>query len=323
MTLHLEDKWVWDFWFARDGDDTHIFYLQAPRSLGNPDLRHWHSSVGHAVSQDLIHWEILPDTLYPSDDDHAWDSLTTWTGSTFHHDQGWAMFYTGTSKVEIGKIQRIGLATSDDLVHWKKYADNPIMKIDPHRYELLDENIWYEQAWRDPWVFEAGGRFHAFITARVSEGHPKSRGVIGYACSDDLRDWEVKTPIIQPGEFAYLEVPQLVEINQRWYLLFCVESDKYSEQRCARKGVSGGTGTHYMMADDPLGPFIQPEKDLLFGDEAGSTYSGKLVQNKAGKWMFMAAIQYDPFGEFVGDISDPMPLKVKEDGQLEVLDGSK
>ena len=40
MTLRLPDKWVWDFWLARDGTDYHAFYLQAPRALGDPELRH-------------------------------------------------------------------------------------------------------------------------------------------------------------------------------------------------------------------------------------------------------------------------------------------
>ncbi len=320
MVLHLNDKWVWDFWFAHDGDDTHIFYLQAPRSLGNPDLRHWHSAVGHAVSKDLIDWEILPDALHPSGDDSAWDSLTTWTGSIIQHNNSWYMFYTGTSKAENGVIQRIGLAISDDLMIWSQVETNPIIKIDQRWYELLEKNIWYEQAWRDPWVFEERGKFHAFITARCREGQPGERGVIGYACSEDLLEWEVQAPITQPGEFAYLEVPQLVEINNRWYLLFSVESERYSEKRCARKGLDVCTGTHYMMADDPLGPFFSPDKDLLYGDDVGSSYSGKLVQNSTGEWMFMAAIQNDPIGEYVGDISDPMTLMITENGFLEVPD---
>ena len=66
MTLRLPDKWVWDFWLAQDGPDYHIFYLQAPRSLSDPDLRHWNVSVGHAVSQNLRDWGILPDALRPS-----------------------------------------------------------------------------------------------------------------------------------------------------------------------------------------------------------------------------------------------------------------
>jgi beta-fructofuranosidase len=65
MTLRLPDKWVWDFWLAQDGPDYHIFYLQAPRLLGDPGLRHWNVSIGHAVSPDLRNWRVLPDALHP------------------------------------------------------------------------------------------------------------------------------------------------------------------------------------------------------------------------------------------------------------------
>ena len=40
MSFRLPDKWVWDFWFARHEGQHHIFYLQAPRALGDPGLRH-------------------------------------------------------------------------------------------------------------------------------------------------------------------------------------------------------------------------------------------------------------------------------------------
>jgi beta-fructofuranosidase len=36
VSLRLPDHWLWDFWFAVDGDDVHVFYLQAPRALGDP-----------------------------------------------------------------------------------------------------------------------------------------------------------------------------------------------------------------------------------------------------------------------------------------------
>jgi len=84
MALHLEDKWVWDFWFAVESEDYHIFYLQASRALENPDMRHWNVSIGHAVSRDLRQWRILPDALHPSDpaiEPEAFDNHTTWTGA--------------------------------------------------------------------------------------------------------------------------------------------------------------------------------------------------------------------------------------------------
>ncbi len=63
MTLRLEDDWLWDFWTARDGDVFHLFFLRAPRSLRDPELRHHRAVIGHAVSSDLRRWEVLPDAL--------------------------------------------------------------------------------------------------------------------------------------------------------------------------------------------------------------------------------------------------------------------
>ena len=167
MSLRLPEKWVWDFWLAQDGSDYHVFYLQAPRALGDPELRHWNVSIGHAVSQDLRTWQVLPDALHPTRGrPSAWDSYTTWTGSVVHHAGTWYLFYTGTSRSEKGLIQRIGLATSNDLLHWEKHPANPLISADPRWYELLDLELWHEQAWRDPWVFRhpETGEFHALIT---------------------------------------------------------------------------------------------------------------------------------------------------------------
>lgn len=319
MTLHLKDKWVWDFWFAKDRGDYHIFYLQAPRALVDPEIRHWHASVGHAVSKDLRHWQTLPDAVLPSTHEDAWDSLTTWTGSIIQHKGTWYMFYTGTDRSDQGLVQRIGLALSDDLQNWRRYDHNPIITLDPAWYELLDKDIWYEQTWRDPWVFACDGKFHALITARSKQGDPKARGVIGHAVSDDLLHWEIGAPLAEPGEFAYLEVPQLVAINHKWYLIFCVEKEKYAPQRLARKKGKAVTGTHYLIAEQPLGPFRLPENDVLYGDQAGSSYSGKLIQDHTGEWKFMAALFKGGANGFVGDISDPMPVHIGENGAIQVL----
>ena len=59
MTLRLPDHWVWDAWYAVDGDVVHAYFLHAPRSLGDPDRRHFRARVGHAVSRDLVRWEVL------------------------------------------------------------------------------------------------------------------------------------------------------------------------------------------------------------------------------------------------------------------------
>jgi beta-fructofuranosidase len=171
MAFRLEDKWVWDFWFAQDEPDYHMFYLQAPRAVKEAEQRHWHASIGHAVSQDLKNWRVLPDALRPSiGDEKAFDSYATWTGSIIRDRGIWCMFYTGNNKAEQGRIQRIGLATSSDLIGWQKHASNPLIEVDSRWYEPLNLAVYHEQAWRDPWIFWHAGTFHALITGRANHG---------------------------------------------------------------------------------------------------------------------------------------------------------
>ena len=53
MVLEVPGKWLWDSWYARDGELWHGYFLQADRALGDPELRHWNVTQGHAVSRDL------------------------------------------------------------------------------------------------------------------------------------------------------------------------------------------------------------------------------------------------------------------------------
>lgn len=220
--LRLDDRWLWDFWFAQDGADYHVFYLQAPRSLGDADARHWNATIGHAVSRDLRRWAVLPDALRAGEPGD-FDDQSTWTGSVLRAEGAWHLFYTGVSTRDGGRVQRIGAAVSDDLFVWRKRG--PLLAADPRWYEKLAPGSgWHEEAWRDPWVFwhAPTGDYRMFLTARAHVGPPDGRGVIGHARSADLRDWEVLPPLTEPGEYGHLEVPQLVEIDGRCYLLFSV-----------------------------------------------------------------------------------------------------
>jgi beta-fructofuranosidase len=318
--LKIQDKWVWDFWFARDGDDYHIFFLQAPKSLKDQVLRHFNVSVGHAVSQDLTHWTILPDALHPGPTG-SWDDKSTWTGSIIHHAGQWYMLYTGASSHEKGLVQRIGLAVSEDLIHWEKHFANPLLEADPRWYETLDLTKWHDQAWRDPWVFyyQADSHYHAFITARVNYGQDDERGVIGHARSKDLIDWEVLPPVSDPGEFGHLEVPQLLAGNGRYYLLFSCPLEYQSKKWKKQRETNPQSGTHYLVSDHSLGPFSLSRDEFLVGDVQESLYSGKLIKDPADRWVFLAFHNFDPHGNFIGEISDPIPTTITSDGELRVL----
>lgn len=317
MALRLPDKWVWDFWLARDGRQHHIFYLQAPRALGLPALRHHNASIGHATSSDLRSWQVLPDALHPGPGG-SWDDLATWTGSVIYDEGRWFMLYTGINRAERGLIQRIGLAVSEDLVHWEKHSANPVLEADPRWYELLDHTRWRDQSWRDPWLFRNpdDGTFHVLITARSRLGAPDGAGVVGHARSPDLVNWEVLPPLTDHGEFAQVEVPQLVRVNGCYELLFSCLAEDHSRERLARVGAPARTGTFAFTAKDLFGPYAPPDGPLTEPDgPLGTVYAGKLIETEADGWRFMAFRGGDD-GDFRGELTDPLPIERDENGRI-------
>lgn len=300
MVLRLPDKWIWDFWVADTGAEFHLFYLQAPRALGEQSLRHQSATVGHAVSTDLREWHVLADALGP-DRTGAWDDLATWTGSTIEHDGTWYTLYTGTTPATHGIGQRIGLATSGDLVAWTKHDANPVLVLDPRWYELAEID-----AWRDPWVLRDpdGDGFHALITARATSGPEDARGVIGHAWSADLVDWEVRAPLSEPGEFGHLEVPQVEVVEGTPVLLFSVAADRFSAGRRARLPEET-TGTFVAIGESLLGPWdIAGARRIPVPD----LYSARLVRNRAGEWQVLGFLDGSGHGAFIGEIGDPVPF---------------
>ena len=59
MVFIPEQHYLWDFWLVSPhewGDPRalyHLYYLQAPRTLRDPNMRHGVATVGHAVSHDV------------------------------------------------------------------------------------------------------------------------------------------------------------------------------------------------------------------------------------------------------------------------------
>ncbi|MCC8180905.1 MAG: family 43 glycosylhydrolase [Planctomycetes bacterium] len=318
MALLLPDKWTWDFWLARDRDTWHLFMLQADKAVGDPALRHWHASIGHAVSTDLRNWNYLGTALAPNEKP-GFDDSTTWTGCTFRHNDEWLMFYTGNAKASDNKIQRIGVATSPDLMNWTRSPQNPLIDNLPAPYENRHyPDRWHDRSLRDPDVNPdpSRGGWRMFFSARTADQPGDSAGCIGQAWSDDLLRWEVLPPAVAPGMAGELEVPQLLHIGDYWYLLFCTAGSRFGATfAAANPGIAAQTGTHYFIADSIDGPWRLGPDMFFAGDTQGSTYAGKMVETESG-WVFLGFLNFGPDGQFIGGLADPVPVEVGQDGTL-------
>jgi beta-fructofuranosidase len=279
VALRLDGHWLWDFWFARDGDDVHVFYLQAPRALGDPELRHTNATIGHAVSRDLRSWRVLPDAL-GAGAPGAFDDLATWTGSVLRHNGSWRMYYSGIARAEDGQVQRIGSAISEDLLTWER--EDLLLEADPR---------WYDrEQWRDPWVEWDAERERFDMVICATRG---GRGLVGHATSPDGVTWTPGPPLSAPTRHSQLEVPQIAHVDGAWRILFC--------------DVFAGSGVHYLTGPARLGPYPPETRDLFPGARPREHYAGKLLEHDGETWL-LTWLMEDEHGAFVGELGDPMPL---------------
>ena len=322
MVIALDKQWIWDSWYAFDGTQYHGFFLQADKSLGDPDLRHFNVTQGHAVSQDLTNWTHLG-TMFAPAPTPAWDDGTTWTGSVVQDDAGlWHLFYTGTTKAEECMYQRIGHATSNDVHTWQRVGDGLCLDLTGPNAKYYEsewmKGHWHDRAMRDPWVMKDpdGTGWLMYFTARAPDiAEPNAGGAIGFATSDDLINWTLQPPVFVGG-FGQLEVPQVWQMADDWYCMFCTSSLHWSKDYIASCDQPLVTGNHYLIGDSPRGPWRVAPGGFFDGAEPCIRYAARVVPTPQGLQILgFADGGKDKFG---GYVMNPQFVDRGENGLLAV-----
>jgi beta-fructofuranosidase len=198
----------------------HLFHLVLPN----------HDFIAHAVSKDGMTWRRVPNALFVGDPG-SWDDDMLWTmhvSADPDRPGGWRMFYTGLARVEYGRIQRVGLARSDDLYTWTRVEDGS--------YPLEIAGDWYESSvdegrkwvsFRDPFFYRdpASGDRLLLSAARVKKGPIIRRGCVGLARETAPDRFEFEAPLYVPGIYDDVEVPNLMHLDGRYYLIGSIRED--------------------------------------------------------------------------------------------------
>jgi beta-fructofuranosidase len=224
--------WNWDNWFVHDGARWHAFYLQLPKAVG-PDRRwknnDFYKHVGHATSEDLLHWQDQGPALGALSG--TWNDRHIATGSILKHDGRWWMFFTGRGTQGDG----VGLALSDDLTTWKTEPEPlmPLIDTFADKGEKPFISTWQGQSrsWigiSDPYILPEpqDGWFYLVLCARVLDVPLAQSGCLAVVRSRDLRRWEAAGILAWPQCFERMETPQLWRHASRWYLSFGGVLDK-------------------------------------------------------------------------------------------------
>ncbi|MEK7832758.1 MAG: hypothetical protein AAB401_16815 [Acidobacteriota bacterium] len=344
MPWFPQNKYLWDFWFARKEDELHLFYLQADQSeCGfNPDLRHNLASVGHAVMTGWG-WKEFDEVALARSVNGSWDNLSIWTGSVIQDEASGLhyLFYTARSAEdktiwtpsEWQRPQQIGLAVSRDLQVWERTSLSKKVPVIPNPGKMIGLD---GVAWRDPYVIRGeNGRWQAFVCARLNPHDADNKhigldagGVVAWLETESLEEWNVATTrrLVASDEFYQLEVPQVFwrrfENGKRFYLIFCTQEKDCSRAR--RQRVSEDqcrTGTYYLVSD--LLPHDHQDIPELSGSAkllAEGWYAGRLLDPETDERPTFFGFQWaDDSERFVGGISDPMSVQFNEDGTIELM----
>lgn len=281
----------------------HLFYQY------NPYHSHWDSMHwGHAVSEDLLHWEELGAALYP---DMPYDSHPEggcFSGSAVVWEEKLYLFYTGTVKREGRVIQTQCLAVSEDGRTFCKAEENPLI-------DRVPEGGGAD--FRDPKVFYAQGRWRMVCGGtNGSADCPDSRGRIYLYSSMDLYQWEYNGILYEAEdkEGSMFECPDVFMLEDSWvitaspmhasdfrpntYLAGKADFDRCSFQ-AERKGILDG-GTHYYAVQ-------------TYPDRSGKLLSAAWL----GGWLWMPWIHdFGPEEGFRGVLSIPREIFLDEEGYL-------
>jgi beta-fructofuranosidase len=186
------------------GDKYHLFYQHNPESAAFGSI-----SWGHAISEDLIHWNDLPLALTPTSGGP--DERGCWSGCAVNNDGVPTIIYTG-ARGERYEIQTQCLATSaDQLLTWEKYSGNPILsEIPPESGQNYD--------FRDPFVWREGDTWYLILASRIKD----VGGCVFLYQSTDLIHWEYMRPLLIGSidkNGSVWECPTFFPLGDKWVLI--------------------------------------------------------------------------------------------------------
>jgi len=255
------------------GGQIHVYHLQRRRP-GTKVSDVAHDSIGHAVTSNLIDWEQRPLAFGPNAS-NPYDDLQPWLGCAVWHEGRGYFFYTMRGSADHGQQQHIALATTTDPDHWQRYEHNPIITPDSRWYSTLERPIPGTTDCRDLIVVRAPDNqgWYGFFASRQPGKELPETSVIACAYSRDLIHWDQRPPAFAPAKYDCIEVPNVFELNGRWYLT-CLTGDgnrgKFSEPNLT-------AGTIYAVAERPEGPYQELADNVLLGAKSGRPISCRTV----------------------------------------------
>lgn len=218
----------------------HLFFQH------NPYEREWENMHwGHAVSNDLVHWEELQEALYPDKNGTAFSGsaiidYNNVSGFGTKNNPAMVAFYTGASSEK--QVQCVAYSLDKGRT-WKKYDGNPVID---------SKHVWNSQDTRDPKVFLHEPSKTWVMVLNERDGHSIYN-------SGDLKNWSYQSHVA-----GFWECPELFQLP--------IDGDKNNTMWV----MYGASGT-YMLGDFDGKKFTPRHGKFTYGN--GKVYAAQTFTN--------------------------------------------
>lgn len=218
-------------WLIKESDS--LWERPRPRKINGKYWLVYHSYPGKGYEEgaaklgmawcedeNLLDWHFLDAPVYSWEEGQSWEAGGLYKACIIENHGKWYLFYNAKTKGEPW-IEQIGVAVSEDLLHWKRAKENPVLKTDAGR--------WDQTFVSDPYVVRDGNQWVCFYYGigamdKIDDLYHAEEGI---ALSKDLLHWEkAEEPILKhgvPGTYDnhHTHKPAMVYENGVLYHFYC------------------------------------------------------------------------------------------------------
>lgn len=200
----------------------HIFYQHFPYTCQWGTM-HW----GHAVSDDLMHFEHLPIALYPS---KIYDRNGCFSGSAIEWNQQLYLYYTSIRYAKENPEYVHVQYSDDDLIASQAVViseDGYTFDNKDHKHQVIDvisdASLGDVRHTRDPkvWIGK-NNHIYMILGSKIPYGDGYAGEVLFYESEDGL-NFHYKNRFVDETIGDMWECPDLFELDGQYYLVFSPE----------------------------------------------------------------------------------------------------
>lgn len=148
------------------------------------------AKIGLAWTEDeeLLEWHRFPEPILTPEEGAPWEQGGLYKECLIEHEGTFYLFYNAKNAKKGRWKEQIGIATSKDLLAWRRYEGNPVLRV--------SEDGWDCGFVADPCVLQDGDQWVMFYY-----GYNYKKAQDGIAFSSDLFHWtKHPEPILTVGE---------------------------------------------------------------------------------------------------------------------------